>query len=328
MKKIRWGIIGTGFIANKFALAVRNAEGAELAAVASRKYETAKAFADKYGIGNVFSSYEDLAAFDGIDAVYIAVPHSYHARYSKMFINAGKSILCEKPITVNSKELHEVRELAKEKGVFVMEAMWTRFLPVMAEVKRLIGEGVIGNVKEVSADFCYNEPDRSQIMFHPENAGGSLLDVGVYGINLASMFLGDEIADIKATAYVADGIDERTSVLLTYKNGTIARISSALTLRKPEDGYIYGDKGYIRIPTFYGATEFELSLDGADGVTKHSVPYKGNGFEEEIEECCRCIAEGKNESDIMPLSASASVMSVMDEARKQIGVAYSADQLK
>ena len=326
MKKIRWGIIGTGFIANKFAVAVRNADGAELTSVASRRPETAKAFAEKYGIANAFSSYEDLAASDCIDAVYIAVPHSYHARYSKLFINAGKSVLCEKPIAVNSDELDEVRGLAKEKGVFVMEAMWTRFLPVMAEIKRLIGEGVIGNVKEVSADFCYNESDRSQIMFHPENAGGSLLDVGVYGINLASIFLGDEICDIKTTAYVADGIDERTNLLLTYKNGAIARISSALTLRKPEDGYIYGDKGYIRIPTFYGATEFELSLDGTDGVTKYSVPYKGNGFEEEIEECCRCIAAGKTESDVMPLSASAAVMAVMDEARKQIGITYTADK--
>ncbi len=325
MKKIRWGIIGTGFIANKFAVAVRNAEGAELVAVASRRPETAKAFAEKYGVENVFSSYEDLAASECIDAVYVAVPHSYHARYSKMFINAGKSVLCEKPITVNSGELREVRELAKEKGVFIMEAMWTRFLPVMAEVKRLIGEGVIGNVKEVSADFCYNEPDRSQIMFHIENAGGSLLDVGVYGINVASMFLGDEVCDIKATAYVADGIDERTNLLLTYKNGGIARISSALTLRKPEDAYIYGDKGYIRIPTFYGATEFELALDGTDGVKRYSVPFKGNGFEEEIEECCRCIADGKTESEVMPLSASAAVMAVMDEVRKQIKVTYSAD---
>ncbi len=325
MKKIRWGIIGTGFIANKFATAVQNADGAELVAVASRKYETAKAFADKYGIEGIFSSYEDLAAFDGIDAVYIAVPHSYHAKYSKLFINAGKGVLCEKPIAVNSRELHEVRELAKEKGVFIMEAMWTRFLPVMAEIKRLIGEGVIGNIKEVSGDFCYNEPDRSQIMFHPQNAGGSLLDVGVYGINLASMFLGDDVASIKASAYVEEGIDERTNILLTYKNGAMARISSALTLRKPEDGYIYGDKGYIRIPTFYGATEFELSLDGADGTTTYRVPYKGNGFEEEIEECCRCIAAGKTESDIMPLSASSAVMSIMDEVRKQIKVTYSAD---
>lgn len=324
MEAVRWGIVGTGNIANKFASAVRNAEGAELVAVASRRVETSKEFAQKYNIEKVFEGYENLAAYDGIDAVYIALPHIYHASYSKMFLEAGKNVLCEKPISVNGKELEEIKKVAENKNVFIMEAMWTRFLPAIKEAKRLVDEGIIGDVREVSADFCYNYPDVTHQLYDNARAGGSLLDIGVYGINFASVFLGDDISDIKASAYVKNGVDERLNVLFTYKNGDIARISSAISLGKPEDGYIYGTKGYICVPTFYGASEFEVVIQDGERK-KYLVPFKGNGFEEEIEECNRCILSGKRQSDVMPLSQSSVTMKIMDEIRKQIGVVYSVD---
>ncbi len=326
MKNVKWGIVGTGTIANKFAAAVRNSVGAELVAVASRKTETAKAFAEKYQIEKYFSSYEEMAAEEEIDAVYIATPHTHHAPCSALFMNAGKNVLCEKPITVNSGELSMLRELQKEKNVFLMEAMWTRFLPVISKIKEIIKDGVIGEVLEISADFCYNSSDRTGIAYDIKMAGGSLLDVGVYGLNFASIFLGNDVCDIKAVCYKNGGIDDRTNILLTYKGGKIARISSAIALYKPECGYIYGSKGYIHVPNFYGAVEFDVVTDDGETIKKYEAPFKGNGFEEEIEECNKCISSGKTQSEIMPLSESSKIMEIMDEIRRQVKIVYEADK--
>ena len=147
--------------------------------------------------------------------------------------------------------------------------------------------------------------------------------MGIYGLNFASIILGDDIADIQSTVYEKDGVDERTHVLLRYKNGAIARFSAAITLNKPEDGYVYGSKGYVRIPHFYSASGFEVVTE--EGTTQYSFPYKGNGFEEEIEECNRCIAEGKTQSGIMPLTQSAAMLRIMDAVRKQAGIVYDVD---
>ena len=320
---VRWGIVGTGNIANKFAKAVKNADNAKLVAVASRTKESADAFGDKYTIENRFSSYEELANFEGIDAAYIALPHTLHAPTTKLFINAGKHVLCEKPITINEKELLEIINLTNDKKVYVMEALWTRFLPTINKIKEMVNEGVIGEVLEISADFCYNCTDRSEMIFDNAYAGGSLLDVGIYGLNFASIFLGDKITDIKAAAKVDRGVDERLNVLLTYESGAIARISSAITLEKPATAYIYGTKGYIRIPVFFGPSQFEVTVSG--NTTKYEVPFKGNGFEEEIEECNKNILKGKTQSDIMPLSQSLTITKLMDKIRKQIGLTYDAD---
>ena len=323
MQKVRWAIAGTGNIANKFANAVKNADGAELVAVASRKMETAKEFAEKYDIGKCFGSYQELAEYDGVDAVYVALPHKFHAEHSILFMRNGKNVLCEKPVTVNEKQFKEVRRVAEENNVFLMEAVWTRFLPAMAKIKEIIASGKIGEVLELSADFCYNSSNFDHAIFDSECAGGGLLDVGIYGLNFASMFLGDEITDVKASAYVNNNVDERLNVLLTYKNGAIARVSSAITLAKPEDAWIYGSKGHIYLPRFYSISEFDVVVDGKR--EKYSVPYKGNGFEEEIEECNRCILAGKKQSDIMSLNQTGIIMKLMDDIRKQIGVVYNVD---
>ncbi len=325
MQQVKWGILGTGEIANKFACAVTNADGAELVAVASRRAESAKAFAEKYGIPVTFSSYEDLINYGGVDAVYIALPHSYHIPYAKRLMQAGKNVLSEKPVATNRKELAQAQSLVAESGLFMMEAMWTRFLPAIAKIKDIIAAGVIGHVLEVSADFCYAQPDLNHHVYKREYAGGSLLDVGIYGLTFASIFLGDEIADIKSAAYKANGIEERLNLLLTYKSGAIARISSAITLYKPADGYIYGSKGYIHVPDFYKAENFEVVTDDGGHTETYCVPFKGNGFEEEIEECNRCILAGKSQSDVHPLSQSAVIMEIMDTVREQLGIVYDAD---
>lgn len=325
MNQVKWGIVGTGTIANKFAQTVNNATGGKLVAVASRTAASASTFAARYGIAHAFSSYEDLAAFEGVDAVYIALPHTYHSKYSNYFLQAGKHVLCEKPVSVNLKDLQETRSIANKTGLFMMEAMWTRFLPAIHKIQEIISAGVIGEVKEVSADFCYALSDLDNNVYKNEYAGGALLDVGIYGLTFASIFLGDEIADIQTAAHKRNGVDDRIHILLTYKNGNIARISSALNLYKPEDGYIYGTKGYIRVPTFYGASAFEVITDDGAHRQAYSVSFKGNGFEEEIEECNNCILTGKAQSDVHPLTQSAVIMRLMDEIRKQVGIVYPLD---
>lgn len=204
-----------------------------------------------------------------------------------------------------------------------MEAMWTRFLPAVQKIKQMVEDGVIGEVREISADFCYNQEDRTHHVFKRECAGGSLLDVGIYGLNFASIFLGDKVVDFQTAAFQKNGVEERINILLRYPNGAIARVSSAISLLKPEDGYIYGDKGYIRIPHFYSASEFEVVTETASQT--YNFPYKGNGFEEEIEECNRCILAGKTQSDIMPLEQSAAILQLMDAIRKQAGITFDVD---
>ena len=317
---IKWGIVGPGNIANKFAAALKNVEGASLWAVASRSPERGKAFADKYDIPNVFGSYEEMANSE-VDAVYIATPHPFHKPCAELFLNAGKHVLCEKPVCVNSEDAITLKECAEKNNVFLMEAMWTRFLPAIDEALRIVKSGEIGEIRGVSADFCYSTtPEEEEKLFLNSMAGGSLLDVGIYGLTLASIFLGNAPTEISANADVKDGVDFHTSITLKYKNGEIADITSAINVIKPENGFIYGTKGYITLPHFYGATE--IIVNSIDGERHVSKPCIGDGFEEEIIEACNCIREGKQQSDIMPMSESIKMLELMDTIRAKTGVRY------
>lgn len=320
-KKIRWGIVGTGNIANRFANAVKNVDGAKLVAIASRTEEKGKKFAEEHNIENVFAGYEELAKSSSVDAVYIATPHPQHVSCAKLFLNAKKHVLCEKPICVNAKETVELSECAKENNVFLMEAMWTRFLPAIIEAQEIINRGEIGTIKNIQADFCYNYPyDRDCRVYNPKLAGGGLLDVGVYCLHFASVFLGDNPEKITAVGEVINGIDCQANYLLQYQNGAIANLSSAVTAQKPATAYIYGTDGYLEIPNFFGANELILHKNGEEKHIKK--PYIGNGFEEEITEVCNCIRLKNLQSDVMPLAKSIKIMEQMDEIRKQIGLKY------
>jgi len=318
---IRWGIVGPGKIANKFADALKNVEGAELIAVASRVKERGQEFADKHNVPRVFDSYEKMSECKDIDAVYIATPHPFHKPCTELFLNAKKHVLCEKPVCVNADEAIGLMECAKNNGVFLMEAMWTRFLPAIDEALKVAQSGEIGDIRGVKADFCYSMPYNAQSrVYRTDLAGGALLDVGVYCLNFAAIFLGDEIEDIISMADVNLGVDCQTNVLLKYTNGRIASLSSAVNVRKPNTGYIYGTKGYIALPNFFGAQEIIVNVNNNE--RRISKPFMGNGFEEEIIEACSCIRMGKTQSDIMPMKESIRIMGQMDEIRKQIGLRY------
>ncbi len=325
MDKIRWGIVGPGTIAHKFAEALANVEDATLSAVASRSEANAKAFAQKYSIPTIFVGYESMASSDAVDAVYICTPQAFHAYNALMFLKAGKHVLCEKPICVNATEARMLRDCAKENGVFIMEAMWTRFLPAINEACAIAQSGEIGEILSVSADFCFRTtPEEEPKLFKNELAGGSILDVGVYSFNFASFFLGTNPTEIISTMQVADGVDVQTYALLKYESGAVADLSSAICLHKSDHAFVYGTKGFIRVPCFYGASELFVDIGG---VVRHiQKPFIGNGFEEEILECHRCIRACLTESDIHPVSHSIAVLEIMDTVRRQNGIIYEADK--
>ena len=318
---IKWGIAGPGIIVEKFAKAVKNVDSAELYAVASRSGERGAAFAEKHGVERVFLGYEAMAKDPQIDAVYVSTPHPFHLPVARIFLENGKHVLCEKPLTVNAAEAEELSSIAKKKGVFLMEAMWSRFLPAVKEAVRLAKSGEIGEIRSLSADFCYplgrGEDDKLLLDYM---AGGSLLDVGIYCLHFADLVLGRDPEKIYSTGRIKNGIDMSADILLTYKSGATARLSSAMDHGKPSSGYIFGSKGYIFLPNFYKAREFFICKNGEE--TRIDLPPIGDGFEEEIIEVCECIRDGKTESGTLPHRVSIELMKLTDTVRKQIGVIY------
>ncbi len=326
MKKIRFGILGTGTIAHRFANAIKNAENAELTAVASRTEENAERFGNEFGIKNRFCSYEAMAKSDVIDAAYIAVPHSEHITASLLMMNNKKHVLCEKPMCINSSEAEKMFECAKGNEVLLMEAMWARLVPGTLKMLELIESGKLGDVLGVEGKFCYafDEDELDHHALKNANGGGSLLDVGVYGLNFASWYLGKNVSEINAQANKFKDVDAHTCVLLKYKSGAIAEISSAVLLRKPNEGYIYGTKGYAYLPRFYAPQEIKLQLSNGDSEVI-SVPYKGNGFEEQIEHFSDCVLKGLKESPVVTHEQTLFITRQMDEIRRIIGVKYPQD---
>ena len=237
MNKIRFGIVGTGTIAHRFADAIQNVPQSELSAVASRTEENAEKFGDEYNIPNRFYSYEEMAKSDKIDVAYIAVPHSGHAECSILMMNNKKHVICEKPLAVNTREVEEMIASAKENDVFLMEAMWARLVPGTIKLLELIENGLLGEIKGVEGKFCYafDEDEMDHHALKNENGGGSLLDVGVYGLNFASWYLGKDVEQIDEQCSVYNGVDSHTCVLMKYGNSAIADISSATLLRKPNE---------------------------------------------------------------------------------------------
>lgn len=327
MKTIRWGIIGTGDIAHRFATACKNTKGASLEAVASRDKEKAEKFAGEFGIKHSFGSYEEMAQWDGIDAAYVATPHATHGPFAILFMNHGKAILSEKPITVNCHELQKMIDCAAQNKVFMMEAMWARLTPGTIKILEIVNSGVIGKVKGVQAAFCYDMSDNlGHHAFNPVYGGGSLLDVGCYCLSFASWLVDSPVEDITAEAELGTtGVDVHCCVLIKYQSGAIASLTSAMLLNKPGDGYIFGEKGYIKTTDrFYAPQEFTVFVEGQKPKV-YKCPFLGNGFEEQILEANQCIREGKLESDVIPHVQSMKIIKQMDEIRKKIGVKYPLD---
>ncbi|MDU4695388.1 MAG: Gfo/Idh/MocA family oxidoreductase [Paenibacillus sp.] len=320
---IKWGILAAGGIAESFAGDLAYAKNGEAYAIGSRNLEKAKAFAEKIGIPKAYGSYEELVADPEVDAVYVATPHPYHKENVLTALRAGKAVLCEKPFTVNSTELEELVAYARERKLFLMEAMWTRFLPVIRRVREWLAAGRIGEVRLVKADFGFRVGwDPAGRLLNPELGGGALLDAGIYPISFASMVLGPHPQHVQSTAHLGEtGVDEHFSVLLTYNNGAVASLNGAVRLAIGNDAYIHGTNGKIYVPGFLNATTATLYVDGEEPETvTDDRTFKGYAYEAEA--VGRALSAGLTESSDIPLDESLAILRLMDQIRGQWGLKY------
>ncbi|MFP6584496.1 MAG: Gfo/Idh/MocA family oxidoreductase [Candidatus Hydrogenedentota bacterium] len=322
--RVRWGILGTGSIAHQFADALTAMDDAEIVAVGSRTQKSADAFGKEYGVERCHSSYDDLANDADVDLIYIATPHGLHKENTILCIEAGKGVLCEKPFTINRKDAEEVFAVAKKEQVFVMEAMWTRFIPVLRQAMIWIDDGSIGEVRMVQANFGFRwDAPEGAALFDPAMGGGSLLDVGIYPITLAHMAFGSVPTQIQSIPTIGrNGVDEQAGMVLGFENGGLAVLSSAIMTETPYDAYIMGTDGMIRLhDSFWNATK--VSLRRSEGEPEvHEFPQMCNGYEYEAREAQRCFREGKLESEIMSHATTLDVLGIMDTLRAQWGLTY------
>ena len=321
MKALRWGVLSTGVIARNFAVTAK-AMGDEviLHAVASRSMEKAAAFADEFGIEKSYDSYEALAADPDVDIVYVATPHSRHYEDMKQLIAAGKNILCEKSFTVNAMQAQEIYELAKKKGVFVMEAFWTKLIPLYREVEAWIASGAIGEIRALTAQYGYTTA-REARKFDAQLAGGTLLDIGVYAIGFACMMMGYSFDDVQSQLIMNEQKTDAVDAILLRRGGAVAQLTCAIGSYMPLHAAVYGTKGRIDIPEFKNPQSAALYVDGQEPVIINR-PFDVNGFEYEIREAMACVREGKLESSLMTAEQSIAVMRMMDEIRRQNGMRF------
>lgn len=320
---IRWGILGTGRIAGDLATALQSLPDAHLVAVGSRTQASAEAFAKKFPARNIHSSYESLVQDPEVDVIYVATPHPMHKENTLMALSHGKHVLCEKPFALNSRDAESMIAFAREKKLFLMEAMWTRFFPLMYKLREILESGVLGKIQMFSADFGFRGPDDpSGRLMSPELGGGALMDVGIYPISFASMILGTPDR-ISSMAHLGNtGVDESSAFILGHPNGALASLYTAIRTETPHEATIMGEKGHIRIHThFWCPQKMTLTLEGKDPEVIE-MPMESNGYQYEAIEVMRCIRAGELESPVIPHNETISILKTLDTIRLQWGLKY------
>ncbi|XP_066265609.1 trans-1,2-dihydrobenzene-1,2-diol dehydrogenase-like [Branchiostoma lanceolatum] len=333
MAPTRWGFVSAGRISNEFKIALDTLPQDEhqVVAVAARSLESAQKFAKTHDIPRAYGSYAELAAQDDIDAVYIGSIHTQHAPLTTMMLQAGKPVLCEKPMSVNSREARQMIGLAKEKNLFFMEGVWSRFFPVYLKAREIMDSGGIGDVKLVTACFGFPKGDEPR-MKERSQAGGSLLDLGFYPIQFANfVFKGEEPEDITVSGLLTDQeVDETVSIILKYSGNRMATLVCCMSSLLANEAYVYGTKGTLKIPSFWSPQE----LIAPDKTHKFPLPppgkpinyFNATGFRFEAMEVRRCLQEGLKESPLMTHAMSLQIAGILDRARKVVGVVYDQDK--
>lgn len=323
MNLVRWGILGTGKIASALAATLATMSDGRVVAVGSRTQQSADDFAERYGIERAHGTYDALIHDGEVDALYVAVTNELHAALTVAGLNAGKAVLCEKPLALNVGQAVEMVDTARREGRFLMEAMWMRFQPFFRKLKDLIEGGRIGEVLWVQADFGIPaSADPEHRLFNPALGGGSLLDLGIYPISFAHALLG-EPEEVAAIAAAADtGVDAQVGILLRHRGGAVAVLSSSLVADTGVEAIVAGSKARIRVHSpFHHSPLLSVSRRG-ETVEVFDVGYEGSGYRFEVEEVHRCLGQGLVESPRMPLGDSLSVMRIMDKVREQVGVRF------
>jgi predicted dehydrogenase len=320
--RIRWGIAATGHIAGQFVTGLRQLDDADVVAVGSRSLERADDFADRHDIVNRHGSAEALGADPDVDVVYVASPHSQHEHDTLTYLNAGKAVLCEKPFALNRAQADRMVTAARERGLFLMEAMWARFLPAYATLRDLLADGTVGTPLVVEADFGFRRPfDPAHRLFDPALGGGALLDLGIYALQLASLVLGppDRVA---AQAHLGrTGVDEQVAAVLHHPAGGLAVVKAAVRVGLSCTARVSGSHGWVELPMFMHAPD-HLVVGGSAGTERIDTAWDGEGLRFQAAEVHRCLRTGLTESPIMPLEETLSLAGTLDRVRAEIGLTY------
>jgi predicted dehydrogenase len=325
-RPVRWGILATGKIARRFAGDLALLPEAEIAAVGARRPESAKAFAEEYGAGAAYGSYQALVEDPSVDVVYVATPHSLHKEHVLMAFEAGKPVLCEKAFTMNAAEAEELVAAARERRLFLMEAMWMRCIPLIRRLQQLFDSGHFGRILQVRADlgFVVDAPETDRLL-DPMLGGGALLDMGIYPLTFAHLFLG-EPAELAAVAALAPtGVDLNLALSLGYASGAVASLSASMTSWSPRSASIATDVGRLDLAApFHHPSTAIWTSDGES--TEIGEPLIGTGLANEALEVIRCLRNGETESPLVPLDETVELMALMDRIRGEIGLTYAVDR--
>jgi predicted dehydrogenase len=315
-------VIGPGAIAVGFADAMQMVDGGEIVAVASRAMERAESYADRYGIAMRYDDYAALARDPDVDVVYVATPQSRHVDDTLLALGAGKHVLCEKPFALNERQARTMIDEARRQGVFLMEAIWSRFLPSYRALVDIVGSGRIGEPMLVEADFGFRRPmEPDNRLFRADLGGGGLLDLGIYPLQLCTLLLGP-VEHVAAEGVIGEtGVDEQVAAVLRHGGGRLGVIKAALRVNMTCSARVSGTEGVIEIPALMHCPN-ALRLLSPAGMEEVDASYEGNGLRFEIDEVNRCLAEGRTESDVMPLDETLALARTLDNIRRQIGLVF------
>lgn len=323
MQKVNWGILGLGKIADKVSGDILLAKQSNIYAVASRSEEKAKVFAGKFNAQKYFSSYEALVQCSDVDVVYVATPHVFHFEHAMLALKHGKHVLCEKPLGMNVQQVDALIAEARKQQVFLMEGLWTRFVPATEKMLEWVDAGLIGEIISLKADFGFKaqfDPDGR--LFNKNLGGGSLLDIGIYPAYLSLLLLGLP-KEIKAMARMTEtAVDSYFAALCEYESGAIATLESTTEADTPIEGCIYGQKGFIKMHSRFHHTQ-KLTLNIYDKQEEIiELPYLGEGYVHEIDEVNKCVLSNRKESDLLTLQTSRNLIHLLDQIRAEIDLVY------
>ena len=320
---LRWGVLGPGGISRKLAADLRVA-GLDLSAVGSRSQATADAFASDFDVARAHGSYAALVSDPHVDVVYVGTPHPFHAEHALLALRAGKHVLVEKPFALNAEQARAVVAEADARGLVVLEAMWTRFLPHMVRLRELVGSGAIGEVRALTADHSQRLPtDPAHRLQDPALGGGALLDLGIYPVSFAWDVLGAPTTVTARSTSTPTGVDAQTAVVLTYADGQQAVTHSALDVAGRNDAVVLGTEARVEIdPTWYRPTTLRVVAPDGRVVETFDGAVPGRGMQLQALELERLVREGRSSTDVLPPHESVAIMETLDEVRRQIGLVY------